>query len=43
MPLNITMLGVGSIGFTRRLMQDILAVPGGWRDELRSRPPFPGF
>ena len=27
MPLKITMLGAGSIGFTGRLMQDILAVP----------------
>ena len=27
MPLKITMLGAGSIGFTRRLMQDLLAVP----------------
>ena len=27
MPIKITMLGAGSIGFTRRLMQDILAVP----------------
>ncbi len=27
MPLKITMLGAGSIGFTRRLMQGILAVP----------------
>ena len=27
MPLKIAMIGAGSIGFTRRLMQDILAVP----------------
>ena len=27
MPLKIAMLGAGSIGFTRRLMQDLLAVP----------------
>jgi alpha-galactosidase len=27
MPLRIAMIGAGSIGFTRRLMQDILAVP----------------
>lgn len=27
MPIKIAMIGAGSIGFTRRLMQDILAVP----------------
>src|SRR5437763_1583326 len=27
MPLKIAMIGAGSIGFTRRLMRDILAVP----------------
>ncbi len=27
MPLKIAMIGAGSIGFTRRLMQDLLAVP----------------
>ena len=27
MPLKIAMIGAGSIGFTRRLMQDILAIP----------------
>src|SRR4051795_12456510 len=27
MPLRIAMIGAGSIGFTRRLMRDILAVP----------------
>src|SRR5947207_6615547 len=27
MPIRIAMIGAGSIGFTRRLMQDILAVP----------------
>jgi alpha-galactosidase len=27
MPLKIAMIGAGSIGFTRRLMQDVLAVP----------------
>jgi alpha-galactosidase len=27
MPLRIAMIGAGSIGFTRRLLQDILAVP----------------
>jgi alpha-galactosidase len=27
MPLKIAMIGAGSVGFTRRLMQDILAVP----------------
>ena len=27
MPLKIAMIGAGSIGFTRRLMHDILAVP----------------
>ena len=27
MPLRIAMIGAGSIGFTRRLMHDILAVP----------------
>lgn len=27
MPLRIAMIGAGSIGFTRRLMQDLLAVP----------------
>jgi alpha-galactosidase len=27
MPIKITLLGAGSIGFTRRLMQDLLAVP----------------
>lgn len=27
MPVKIAMIGAGSIGFTRRLMQDILAVP----------------
>ena len=27
MPLKIAMIGAGSIGFTRRLLRDILAVP----------------
>ena len=27
MPIKIAMIGAGSIGFTRRLMSDILAVP----------------
>src|SRR5690242_11636315 len=27
MPLRIAMIGAGSIGFTRRLMRDILSVP----------------
>src|SRR5512143_2906826 len=27
MPIKIAMIGAGSIGFTRRLMRDILAVP----------------
>ncbi len=27
MPIRIAMIGAGSIGFTRRLMQDVLAVP----------------
>jgi len=27
MPIKVAMIGAGSIGFTRRLMQDILAVP----------------
>ena len=27
MPLKIAMIGAGSIGFTRRLMHDILAIP----------------
>ena len=27
MPIKIAMIGAGSVGFTRRLMQDILAVP----------------
>ena len=27
MPLRIAMIGAGSVGFTRRLMQDILTVP----------------
>ena len=27
MPIKIAMIGAGSIGFTRRLMQDVLAVP----------------
>ena len=27
MPIKIAMIGAGSIGFTRRLMHDILAVP----------------
>src|SRR3972149_5342741 len=27
MPLKIAMIGAGSIGFTRRLMADLLAVP----------------
>lgn len=27
MPLNIAMIGAGSVGFTRQLMQDLLAVP----------------
>ncbi|MEZ4717952.1 MAG: hypothetical protein R2851_17955 [Caldilineaceae bacterium] len=27
MPLKIAMIGAGSIGFTRKLMHDILAVP----------------
>ena len=27
LPLRIAMIGAGSIGFTRRLMRDILAVP----------------
>jgi alpha-galactosidase len=27
MPLKIAMIGAGSIGFTRRLLQDLLAVP----------------
>jgi alpha-galactosidase/6-phospho-beta-glucosidase family protein len=26
-PIKIAMIGAGSIGFTRRLMRDILAVP----------------
>ena len=27
MPLKIAMIGAGSIGFTRKLMHDVLAVP----------------
>jgi alpha-galactosidase len=27
MPLKIAMIGAGSIGFTRRLMADLLTVP----------------
>ena len=27
MSLNIAMIGAGSVGFTRQLMQDLLAVP----------------
>ncbi len=27
MPIRIAMIGAGSIGFTRRLLHDILAVP----------------
>ena len=27
MPIKIAMIGAGSIGFTRKLMHDILAVP----------------
>src|SRR5258706_15090663 len=27
MPIKIAMIGAGSIGFTRRLMRDVLAVP----------------
>jgi len=27
MPVKIAMIGAGSIGFTRRLLRDILAVP----------------
>ena len=29
MPRKIAMIGAGSIGFTRKLISDILTVPGG--------------
>ncbi len=35
MPLKIALIGAGSIGFTRRLMGDLLTVPYFFQDELR--------